>query len=197
MQDLSTMLPEPLAGLIREHRMIEEVVSDARNAIGQAAIEGAAEDVIAAGIEAVRDLFAFMQVDLTLHIAKEEEILFPVLEGLNDVTDLAVEDMFVQHDAVRERHALLEKTLAAIADGHDEVTSEQAGIEQHLAAADGGVTLEILAALKDNVMRLDWILQGHFGDEEDDVFVPAEELLPPERFPELARAMAELEARSM
>ncbi|MCZ2108241.1 MAG: hemerythrin domain-containing protein [Dehalococcoidia bacterium] len=197
MQDLSTMLPEPLAGLIREHRMIEEVVSDARNAIGQAAIEGAAEDVIAAGIEAVRDLFAFMQVDLTLHIAKEEEILFPVLEGLNDVTDLAVEDMFVQHDAVGERHALLEKTLAAIADGHDEVTAEQAGIEQHLAAADGGVTLEILAALKDNVMRLDWILQGHFGDEEDDVFVPAEELLPPERFPELARAMAELEARSM
>lgn len=197
MQDLSTMLPEPLAGLIREHRIIEETVSDARNAIGQAAADGASQDVIAAGLEAVRDLYAFMQVDLTLHIAKEEQILFPALEGLNDVTDLAVEDMFVQHDAVRERHALLEKTLATIAEGHDEVHAEQAGIEQHLAAADGGVTPEILFALKDNVMRLDWILQGHFGDEEDDVFVPAEELLPPQRFPELARAMAELEARSL
>lgn len=197
MQDLSTMLPEPLAGLIREHRIIEETVSDARNAIGQAAAEGASEDAVAAGLEAVRDLYAFMQVDLTLHIAKEEQILFPALEGLNDVTDLAVEDMFVQHDAVRERHALLEKTLAAIAEGHDEVHAEQAGIEQQLAAADDGVTPELLFALKDNVMRLDWILQGHFGDEEDDVFVPAEELLPPGRFPELARAMAELEARSL
>ena len=195
MQDLSTMLPEPLASLIREHRMIEEVVGDARAAIGQAAIPGAAQDVIDTGLEAVRNLFAFMQADLTVHIAKEEKVLFPALEDLNDVTDLAIEDMFVQHDAVRERHALLEKTLAAIEEGHDEVHAEQAGIAHHLASTETGVTFELLAALKDNVTRLDWILQGHFGDEEDDVFVPAEELLPASRFPELVSEMAALEAR--
>ncbi|MBK9547040.1 MAG: hypothetical protein IPO51_14590 [Dehalococcoidia bacterium] len=53
--------------------------------------------------------------------------------------------------------------------------------------------MEALIELLDGVKRLDWILQGHFGDEEDDLFPPALELLTPEVFAELARQAKALE----
>lgn len=41
--------------------------------------------------------------------------------------------------------------------------------------------------------RLQWILQGHFGDEEDDLFAPAEDLLTAGQLAELQRQTVELE----
>jgi hypothetical protein len=49
--------------------------------------------------------------------------------------------------------------------------------------------------LHDAVKRLDWIFQGHFGDEEDDLFPPALELLSAEVFEELARRADALEGQ--
>jgi hypothetical protein len=45
-------------------------------------------------------------------------------------------------------------------------------------------------------MKLDWILQGHFGDEEDALFEPAPGWVTAEQFAEFARQMDEVE-RSM
>ena len=63
-----------------------------------------------------------------------------------------------------------------------------------LSRAAGGDGVEALTTLLDAVKRLDWILQGHFGDEEDDLFVPALELLTPAQFAAMARQCEAIEA---
>lgn len=188
-------LPEPLALLVREHREIEEIVASARDHIGQSVAHPEDKALAEAAVEHLRDLEAFVAIDLTIHIAKEEDVLFPVLRGLDGETDLAIDDMIVQHDTVRERHASLERLLANLDHNHDDVRNQHEALTNGLAAAaDGGITEKLLNDLRETVTRLDWILQGHFGDEEDGVFIPAVDLLPSEAFPKMAEDMEALEA---
>ena len=91
------------------------------------------------------------------------------------------------------RKAIIERALAHVDGTHDEVQVEAAGISAALARAGHAPSVEALIELLDGVKRLDWILQGHFGDEEDDLFPPALELLTPEVFAELARQAKALE----
>lgn len=187
--------PEPLAGLVREHREIEEVVANARDHITQSFSNPDDAALAEAAIEHLRDLEAYVAIDLTVHIAKEEDVLFPVLRGLDSDMDLAIVDMFVQHDTVRERHASLQRLLANLDHNHDDVRNEHEALSNGLAAAaNGGITVELISNLREIVTRLDWILQGHFGDEEDGVFFPSLDLLSPEAFTAMSVDMAALEA---
>ena len=188
--------PEPLAGLIRDHRMIEEVVADARKAISAAAGRPEDRTLVAAGIEALRDLEAFAAVDLTLHIAKEEEVLFPAIRTAAEAeTELIIGDMLAQHDEVRDRNAEVGRVLAAIDSHHDEVGREVARISEGLPSSGVEASPGQLSTLYDTVKKLDWILQGHFLDEEDNLFEPATGWFSAERLSELAAEMARIEAR--
>lgn len=185
---------EPLATLIREHTETHELVTETREAL-EAALEEPDGDAPAGAIERLRDLDAYLAEDLVLHIAKEEEVLFPALRGFAADIDQVVDEMVEQHDEIRHRHELLERALAAMDDTHEEVHREREAIAAGLREAEQeGVTPGRLEELLDAVKRLDWILQGHFGDEEDDLFVPALELLSEETFAELAEGAKAIEA---
>lgn len=185
---------EPLATLMREHAQTHALVTEVREAL-EAAVEAPRGDIAAVAAERVRDLDAYLAEDLVLHIAKEEEVLFPALRGFAAEIDQVVDEMVEQHDEIRHRQELLERALAAMDGAHEEVQREREAIAAGLREAErDGLTRERLAALLDSVKRLDWILQGHFGDEEDDLFAPALELLSAERFAELDEAARAIDA---
>lgn len=186
---------EPLAGLIREHTLVHGLVEAAREATEAALASAGDPDREAAAFEHLRDLDAFLQVDLVIHIAKEEEALFPALRGFAADIDKVVDEMVEQHDEVRLRKANIERALAALDHSHEQVEAGRDALASALSRAAGGDGVEALTTLLDAVKRLDWILQGHFGDEEDDLFVPALELLTPAQFAAMARQCEAIEAR--
>ncbi len=177
---------EPLARLIRDHTEVHELVTDAREMTEATLADFTPAGAIAA-VDRLRDLEAYLAEDLVIHIAKEEYVLFPALRGFAADIDKVVVEMVEQHDEVRARKAAIERVLASLDHAHDEVADEGLRISEGLRAVqENGVSAEALTELLDAVKRLDWILQGHFGDEEDDLFVPALELLSAATFGELA-----------
>ncbi|MBN9494154.1 hemerythrin domain-containing protein [bacterium] len=189
-------LPEPLAGLVREHRLVEQIVHDAREAIDAATVRDASDEVVTHAMDILRDLDAFLAIDLTTHIAKEEEVLFPVMRKLIEENEAIVVDMLAQHDEVRAKEWDIQRMLAALDATHDEVHAESASLQAGLAVAGARPSLDVMVGFRDTVMKLDWILQGHFGDEEDALFEPAPGWFTAEQFAEFARQMDEVE-RSM
>ena len=181
---------EPIAGLMREHVLTHELVTDTREAIEAALAAPEQAELAGRAEELMRDLAAFVAEDLVLHIAKEEEVLFPALRGFAADIDKVVDEMVEQHDEIRFRKTLVERAVAHMDESHEEVRDAAS----HVA---GAAVTGSLADMHDAVKRLDWILQGHFGDEEDDLFPPALELLPAETFAELARQAAALETESL
>ncbi len=185
---------EPLATLMREHVEIHGLVTGAKEKV-VAALEAPGDPGLAVGaLGVVRDLDAYMAENLVIHIAKEEDVLFPAMRGLAAALDQVVDEMVEQHDEVRDRQATLARALGTMAGGHDEVHAARSEVASAvIRVATGGMTSEKLEEILDALKRLDWILQGHFGDEEDDLFVPALELLSTETFAEMARQAARIE----
>ena len=185
---------EPLARLMREHIEVHDLVTATQEALQEALAAPADAALSAAALESLHDLDAYLSEDLVIHIAKEEDVLFPALRGFAAAVDQVVDEMVEQHDEVRLRQAILQRTLAALDHTHDEIDAERERLSAVVrnAAADG-LSAADLSELLDAVKRLDWILQGHFGDEEDDLFAPALELLSPETFADLDRQARALE----
>lgn len=168
---------EPLATLMREHDEIHALVTNVRETAESAVEQPSDADLGRRSLALFRQLDAYMAENLVLHIAKEEEVLFPALRGFAAELDQVVDEMVEQHDEVRARRAFIEKTLAALNHTHEDLDAERAALTASLQNAGERPAAEALEALWDGVKRLDWILQGHFGDEEDDLFVPALQLL--------------------
>lgn len=168
---------EPLATLMREHDEIHALVTNVRETAESAVEQPSDADLGRRSLALFRQLDAYMAENLVLHIAKEEEVLFPALRGFAAELDQVVDEMVEQHDEVRARQAFIEKALAALNHTHEDLDAERAALTASLQNAGERPAAEALEALWDGVKRLDWILQGHFGDEEDDLFVPALQLL--------------------
>lgn len=189
---------EPLAGLMREHLETHDLVQRTEEAIEEA-VESRNDAVRAeAAMKALADLEDHLALDLVIHIAKEEEVLFLALVGFAEDLDKVIDEMVEQHDEVRFRKANLERALRVVQDKHQELDEARA----HLASATASARADsspsaVLDELLDAVKRLRWILEGHFGDEEDDLFPPAVELLPQETWQDLARRAEELERRGL
>ena len=186
---------EPLATLVREHTEIHGLVTGAQEVV-EAALEALGDTELAGdALRVMRDLDAYMAENLVIHIAKEEDVLFPALRGFAAALDQVVDEMVEQHDEVRNRQAILARALTAMGQTHDEVDAARSQITSTVnRATASGITNQKLEEFLDGLKRLDWILQGHFGDEEDDLFVPALELLSAEAFEEMAKQAAEIEA---
>jgi len=182
-------LPEPLAGLVREHERAADVVAEAKSAVEWAARRPDSEGDFADMLSALSGLRTFLEHDLTLHIAKEEQVLFPALRDLAQL----VEDMLSQHDEIRHRRALLEELLGAMDAHRDDILVERTGFLAALQQVADGASQEPIEMLRERVNRLDWILQGHFGDEEENLFLPAATLLSAEDRDRLVEQMAALE----
>lgn len=175
--NLETTIPF-LVELMDEHDVVHGLAERAIEAIGEATDAGPTERD--AALEALRDLDAYLLEDLPLHIAKEEDVLFPALQGFAADLDKVVAEMVEQHDEVRFRSAAIEAAMRKLDADHERVEAAKSGFSEALRHANTTLTDADLATLLDAVKRLDWILQGHFGDEEDDLFTPAIDLLTPE-----------------
>lgn len=173
-------MPEPLAGLLRDHEQAALVIAEAR-----ATFDGAAPGRLGNGgaarvVETAHLLQHFLAEDLTLHIAKEEEVLFPALRALAAdpaTMDDAITHMVAQHDEIRSRQDLIDRTMAALDAHHDEIEVERDAYISDVRALTAVLTPEVLAELRERSMRLERILLGHFAEEEEDLFVPARILL--------------------
>ncbi len=183
---------EPMVGLVREHQAIDAILESTKAAAEAAVREEGNVELAKAALLAVRALEAFMDDRLALHIAREEEVLFPALR-LDAPLTKAVDELIEQHDEIRNRHADLVAVLGALDHAHDEIQAERTRLSDGLRAAGSPPTAEELNQLWETIRRLHWILQGHFGDEEGDLFLPAETLLTANQLNALEHQMAELE----
>jgi hemerythrin-like domain-containing protein len=188
-------LPEPLAGLVRDHRIVEEVVIATRKAIAAATAAAADEQTIATALDQARDFDAFAAVDLTLHIAKEEQVLFPAIRARTESEmEIVIDDMLAQHDEIREGNAQVRRLLKALDADHGELTAGTARFAAGLRAAAGKPSPSVFASLHSTVRTLDALLQGHFLDEEVNVFEAVVGWFAPEVMADLADRMAALES---
>ncbi len=188
---------EPLAGLMREHVVTHGLVERTEDAIEEAVASRDDAARAEAAMNALADLEAHLANDLVTHIAKEEEVLFPALVGFAEELDKVIDEMVEQHDEIRLRKANIERALKVVHDTHQELDEAQAHLAAAMASARAGSSPSaVLDELLDAVKRLRWILEGHFGDEEDDLFPPAVELLSLETWEDLARRAEELERGS-
>jgi len=183
---------EPMAGLTREHKVIDAVLESTKAAAESAVRDEGNAELAASALLAIRELEEFMDKRLALHIAKEEEVLFPALR-LDAPLTKAVDELIEQHDEVRDRHADLVAALEELDQAHAEVDAERARLSDGLRAVGSLPTAGQLNELWETVRRLHWILQGHYGDEEDGLFLPAETLLTADQLKELEHETAELE----
>lgn len=190
-------MPPLLAALLDDHRRIEAAVARVTAHL-PAALSGPHDPVMGGNALAdVQGLQRLLENEVALHIAKEEEILFPAVrsavEGIRPLPD----DMVAEHDEVRARRELLGRTLGQIDDDHGSLLDAAARLG-HAAGrhgdSPGGLESADLDQLGTAVRQLDWLLQGHFTGEEDGIFLPAEDLLPAEAFSELARRSEVLDA---
>lgn len=184
---------EPMAGLVREHLLIDAAVDAARIAAEEAARAPEDAELVADALTRLLHLEGFMEERLELHMAKEEDILFPAL-CLDDATTTTVEELLEQHVEIQARHAELRAALDALDEAHEEVNAQRQALSDGLRAAGAHPTPGQVTELWETVRRLHWIFQGHFGDEEDDLFGPAESLLTTEQLADLHRRTQELEA---
>ena len=186
-------LPEPFAHLLREHERIADAVGRARG-ITEAAAEYGRPDLVAAMVGELQQLQRFMSQDLASHIAQEEEALFPAFLELTRDRRL-IDELTVQHDRVGVQRELIGGILSALDHHHDEVEVVRVGLADSLSHAIGGITSEVQRSLLAGVRQLDWLLQGHFGDEEDDLFEPGAEVFSSERLDTLAAQLEVIRRR--
>lgn len=186
--------PEPLAGLIREHRLIEETVAKTRVRVGAAVASANDSDIVGAAVEQLWLLQLLLERDVTLHIEKEEQVLFPVLrEAVAELTRL-VDHMIDEHDEIKARRDGLGRALAMLDQEHEEVHRLQSTVEVAAGTVLYGDIALNLRNLGELLERLDWVFQGHFTGEEDGLFLPAEDMLSADTFTTMAEQMAALEA---
>lgn len=185
-------MADPFERLIRDHEEIAAAVAQARNAAEAAVAYPDDASLIPTMLNELHTLQRFMERELALHIAREEEVIFPAYRALAGDGRL-IDELLAQHDRVRDRRALLDRVLAALDDHHDEVQQEHERLAARLSAVGASVTPTVLKELLEGVRQLDWILQGHFSDEEDDLFAPGAELFSPAELQRLADAMEAME----
>lgn len=192
-------MPEPLAGLLRDHERAAVVVATARAAFDGTVLTSTNAAGAARIIEVARKLQRFLAEDLTLHIAKEEEALFPALRAVADDVgemDHTILHMVAQHDEIRARQDLIDRTMAALDAHHDEIEVERDAFISDVGKMTDVLSPGLLADLRDRAMRLERILLGHFADEEEDLFIPAKALLTPDTLDGLSTQMAALAAEA-
>jgi hemerythrin-like domain-containing protein len=184
--------PEPLAGLIREHRLIEATISTAVLNVRAAAAVPDDSERVASALVSLSTLHQFLEHELALHIQKEEEILFPVLRNQTSEIEITVEDMLGEHEKVRVQSSQLQQAIASLGADHGAVADACARLSEMFRSTAGGEYASGLAQLSATVVQLDWILQGHFTAEEDGVFTPAEDVLSSAVLAEMALRMGEI-----
>lgn len=185
-------MPEPLASLLREHEHTAQVVADARDTFDGTDLRSASPQSAARVVQVARDLQQFLAHDLTLHIAKEEEVLFPAMRDLADHMEDLLVHMVAQHDEIRARQDLIDRTMAALDAHRNEVEVERDAFIADVSRMTEALTPEVLADLRERAMRLERILLGHFAEEEEDLFIPARALIAPEVLQVLDEQMATL-----
>lgn len=168
-------LPEPIAGLIRDHRRFEAAIADARAALDGG---GSTDSFVA--------LQTLLDYELTRHIAKEEQVLFPALQRALTALQPDIENMLAEHDEIRTRGARLGAALATLDEQHEAVRAACTTVRERLERPDAGELAQALA-------QLDWVPQGHFTGEEDSLFLPAEELFDAAVLAELTQRIAALD----
>ncbi len=193
MQTDTEITLEPMLQLVVEHRELDEVAGRADSAVDAAVRAPGDVDLASAAVTTITDFEVVLDDRLDLHIAKEEELLFPALR-LDEDTTKTVDELIEQHDRIRARYAELAQALERLDAAHDEVATERDRLRERLSGLDDVPTPEQLIELRACVRQLYWILQGHFRDEEDDIFAPAETLLSREQLAAIDEGCRRLEA---
>lgn len=186
--------PEPLAGLVREHRLIERTVTETLTAVRMVVAAPDAEARVTEALERLWTLQLLLEREVALHIEKEEQVLFPVLRDLVKGVSPLVDHMIWEHDVIKARRDSVGQALAALDAQHEEVHRLQDAVRDAAAGVHDGDVVANLRDLGDLLEQLDWVFQGHFTGEEDGLFLPAEDVLSAATFAEMAERMTALEA---
>jgi quercetin dioxygenase-like cupin family protein/hemerythrin-like domain-containing protein len=153
---------------------------------------GAQEDALDRG----REVLAFLDGGLEVHIRKEEEPLFPRLAAVLPADDRLVEEMIAEHDQIRIRREQVRAVLDEMLMGadHHELRERRAAFAAALAA--GAATEQQLTTLRRTWRAAYDTLRIHFENEEDLAFPLAGELISAAELEAAAREMELIESQA-
>jgi len=171
---------------MRDHVAAGTIVERARGQAEAALVYEDDHTLVPAAVAELRELQQFLRVDLERHIRREEDVLFPAFRELTRDEEL-IRGMLTQHRRIQERREILGQLIAALDHDHHELDQARERLAEGLASPV--LTPADLNRLVDGVRQIDWILQGHFGDEEDDLFAPGAELFAAEELDRMAAAI--------
>lgn len=151
------MPPTATQVLLAEHKTIRAVLNPAFEAAGELASIG--QRAFAASLPALRALADLMEGDLALHAAKEDQILFPAIEG-------TIGSIGGPTEVMRDEHRRIHV-------GGEAFRTALAGLPEHPSAD----SLQTMAA---GLLELGQLISAHFDKEERALFPMADALLTPQ-----------------
>ena len=166
--------------LLADHKVIMSKVADLRNAVADLSVRGdaALPDVL----PVLGRIGRMMETELALHAKKEDEGLFPALEGIFGEHDGPTHVMRIEHKEIHGQGELLRQTLHELHDiEHPQI---EAGKDKLKEMAAKGGDAALIQANAEEIIRL---LDMHFGKEEQILFPMALNLLDDSVLKEVGR----------
>ncbi len=159
-----TLAPEghPIHILMEEHKMLLRFAGDLRDA---------AENLQSAGGEEMDRINHIVEhlKDSESHYLREENVLFPCLEGHGVTQPPAI--MWMEHDRIRE----IKKNIYRIVDGREEMDLQ-----------------DFKAQLRESSLALAEMLSNHFYKENNILFPTALRVMGEEEWPDIRRQFDEI-----
>ena len=177
---------DPIAHLLREHRVVMAELAPLRSALEKVEREG--DPALPAAHAALESAGQMMASTLLRHARKEDEVLFPALEAAFGA-GLPTSVMREEHRAIHERAARFRETLRQLREiEHPAIVTGGAAIRQLTRTTAGAEELREIG--RDILERIDM----HFAKEEEILFPMAAGMLSPSEEAEITRRMERIDA---
>lgn len=172
------MTRNPIEHLLEEHTSIMRQVAALRHAVQKLAARG--EAALAETLPVFDQIGKMMATELDLHRRKEDEVFFPAIEAVIG-KDGPTQVMREEHRDIHAQGVLLRETLREL--NEEQHPAIEAGAERLRALVSSGGSA---AALQRTGEEIIYLLDAHFGKEEDILFPMARDLLDPETLDKIA-----------
>ncbi len=181
------MTQNPITNLLDEHVIIMEKLKPLRDAVDALAARGDA--ALAETLPVFNRIGKLMAGQLDLHRRKEDDVFFPAIERIIGEHTGPTVVMRREHQDIHAQGVLLRETLREL--NEEQHPAIEAGAERLRSLVAAGGSAEALRKTGEEII---YLLDAHFGKEEEVLFPMARDLLDQEALAQIAEQFAELEA---
>jgi regulator of cell morphogenesis and NO signaling len=179
------MTKNPIDELLEEHVLIMSQIDSLRDAVKTLAIRG--DRTVTELLPIFAKIGQMMATQLDLHRRKEDDVLFPAIEAIiGNLGPTGV--MRVEHRDIHAQGVLLRETLRELHEEQHPLIEAEADKLRSLISSGGSAK-----SLRKTGEEIIYLLDLHFGKEEEILFPMARNLLDSDSLNRISEQFAELE----